>query len=85
MPDSPRPRRIRLNDEPPADALSHDRLEGARQISMFWFGSDQPRVLKKTFLLIEQRRIPTGRLGGRIIASKRVLREHYEHLASGQE
>ena len=60
------------------DGLSEDRLEGATAIAEF-LGTTRRRA----FQLCERKLIPCGREGGRLIASKRALREHYAKLTRG--
>jgi len=58
----------------PAD----DLLYGAASIAAF-LGIP----LRKTFYLLEQRRIPAGRLGREYVASRTALRTHFRKLARG--
>ena len=65
---------------PEPDSLAADRLDGAAAISRFWFGSESVQNLKRTYRLIEQQAIPVGRLGGRIVGSRRALTEFHRRL-----
>jgi hypothetical protein len=65
---------------PEPDSIAADRLDGAAAISRFWFGSASPQNLKRTYRLIEQRAIPVGRLGGRIVGSRRALTAFHRRL-----
>jgi hypothetical protein len=56
-----------------------DRLEGAAAIAEF-----TGETVRRVFHLAEKKLIPVGRIGGRLIASKKVLTEHYQKLVSGQ-
>jgi hypothetical protein len=66
----------------PADA---DYLYAVPEIANFLselFG--RPIPPRKVYAWIETRRIPVGRFGGTIIASKQKLREHVERRAAGE-
>jgi hypothetical protein len=58
--------------------IAKDRLDGAEAIAKF-VGHD----LFHTRYLIRQRLLPFGRMGNRIVASKRALREHYLATTAG--
>lgn len=58
--------------------LGEDRLDGADAIAAF-VGIDRRRV----FHLAERKLIPVGKEGGRLVASKAALREHYAKLTRG--
>ena len=62
-----------------ADTLASDVLRGVNATAVFL--GEKPRYIN---YLIKNRRIPIGRDGGQWIASKRILRQHYEHLTSGK-
>jgi hypothetical protein len=57
------------------EGIGADRLKGVKAIAEF-LGETE----KRTFSLVERKLIPHGREGGRIIASKSALREHYRRL-----
>lgn len=61
------------------DGIGDDRLKGAAAIAEF-IGEPVRRV----FNLAERKLIPCGREGGRLIASKAQLREHYRKLVTGE-
>ena len=65
---------------PYEDSLASDMLAGAGPIARFWFGSDTPEHRKRIFRLAEQKVIPVGKLGGRLVASRRALTERYQRL-----
>jgi hypothetical protein len=81
--DLPHKQRVRLHDDPPADSPMHDRLEGAGPIALFWYGRDTHETRKRVYSLISKGRIPAGKLGGKIVASKRRLIAAYEQMTSG--
>ncbi len=60
------------------DGLRDDRLDGAVAIAEF-----TGIALKRVFYLAEKRLIPVAKEGGRLIASKKTLRAHYEKLTGG--
>jgi hypothetical protein len=62
-----------------ADTLASDVLRGVNAIAAFL--GEKPRRVN---YLIRKRRLPVGRDGGQWIASRRVLRQHYERLTSGR-
>jgi hypothetical protein len=57
------------------EGLGSDRLDGAEAIAQF-IGVP----LRRAFYLCDRKLIPCGKEGGRVIASKTALREHYEKL-----
>ena len=57
------------------DDLSEDVLRGHKEIAEF-LGEPE----RRTQYLIEKRLIPFFKLGGRVYARKRRLREHYAQL-----
>jgi hypothetical protein len=59
-------------------SIADDILRGARAIGDY-IGLPE----KKVFYLAEQGHLPIGRIGATLIASKRVLREHYAGLTQG--
>lgn len=59
--------------------LKEDRLDGAAAIAEF---TGTP--VKRVFYLAERKLIPVGKEGGRLIGSKKTLRDHYAKLMSGQ-
>lgn len=67
----------------PDRSLAADRLDGAGQIAEFWYGSNTAESRKKIFRLVELKAIPAGKLGRRLVASKRALSELYQQLTSG--
>lgn len=66
---------------------SRDVICGARAITSFL--NDEilavPFSENQIFHLAEAGQIPCGRLGGKLIASKQKLREHFARLVSGGE
>jgi hypothetical protein len=65
---------------PYEDNLASDMLASAGPIARFWFGSNTPEHRKRTFRLAEQKVIPVGRLGGRLMASRRAPTERHRRL-----
>jgi hypothetical protein len=63
---------------PKETALGDDVLYGANAIADFL---GIPR--RKAFYLLEQRRIPSGKLGREHVASRSALRAHFAKLAQG--
>jgi hypothetical protein len=61
------------------ETLANDLLRGVKPISRFI--GETPR---KTYNLLEHRRIPAGKQGAIWIASKSVLRSHYAKLTAGE-
>jgi hypothetical protein len=61
------------------DLLGEDLLYGARAIAGFL-----GLPMRRCFYLLEQRRVPCGKLGGLWIASKSALREHMRRIARGE-
>jgi hypothetical protein len=59
--------------------VGDDVLYGAAAIADFL---GIPR--RKAFYLLEQRRIPAGKLGREHVASRSALREHFAKLARGE-
>ena len=57
-----------------------DRLDGAKAIATYFFGSDSTENLRRVNRLIKQKEIPFGKLGGGLIGSKRALDQHYRRL-----
>ncbi len=66
------------------DDLAADRLTGCAQIAKFWFGNDGHLAQRATFRLLENRKIPAGKLGGQWVSSKRALRRFHERLTGGE-
>ena len=62
----------------PTEAVGDDVLYGAGAIAEFL---GIPR--RKAFYLLEQHRIPHGKLGREYIASRATLRAHFAELAKG--
>jgi hypothetical protein len=83
-------RRIPLDDNDPAapvnghDTLASDRLDGAREIAKFWFGSDEPAYVKRAYRDITTGVILAGKHGGRVFASRKKLRQRYDQLTGGK-
>jgi hypothetical protein len=73
-------RRSRAGARSLEDSLASDMLAGAGSIARFWFGSDTPEHRKRIFRLAERRVTPVGKLGGRLVASRRALTERYRRL-----
>jgi hypothetical protein len=55
--------------------LAADRIRGIPALAKFIGESE-----RRTSYLVERRYVPVGREGRQIVASKRVLREHYARL-----
>jgi hypothetical protein len=66
------------------DSPAGDIAEGARAIAEVVFDDDSPQSVKRIFYLAERRLIPVGKLGGKLIASKKKLRQHIDSLTSGK-
>ena len=62
------------------DTIADDRLEGAEAIAQF-----RGEPVRRTRYLLGRGVIPHGREGDRFVASKRVLREHWEQLTRCQQ
>jgi hypothetical protein len=71
-------RRVLLEDDdsPVLASLADDRLEGAGEIAEYWFGSDTPQHRKAIFHYCAKRLLPIGKLGAKLIASRKALEEH---------
>jgi hypothetical protein len=67
---------------PEPDSVAADRLDGSGEIAIFWFGADTPEARKRVYRLAEQNVAPIGKLGGRLIASRRALTEFHRQLTS---
>ena len=72
-----------LDDEPvdaarPADRLADDLLNGAAEIAAF-LGTNTREV----YLLNQTGRLPIGRLGRKLIGSKRIITRHVVKIARG--
>jgi hypothetical protein len=59
--------------------IGEDKLSGAEAIAEF---IGEP--LRRTFHLLETRQIPAGKIGGKWVASKTAVREHYERIMRGE-
>jgi hypothetical protein len=57
------------------DGIGSDLLKGVNQISKF-IDEDE----RTTYYLLEKRRIPAGKMGGKWVASKRKIRARYDKL-----
>lgn len=68
------------NDAAAADGspLSSDLLWGIKAVAMELGQSE-----RQAFHLIQSGRIPTGKVGGRIVASRSALRRHFEAALNG--
>ena len=66
------------------NSLAADRLVGCKAIAEFWFGSSAHKYERQMFHLLEERKVPCGKIGGSWYASKRALTAHHERLGSGQ-
>jgi hypothetical protein len=64
--------------------LKDDRLEGAGEIALFIYGVDDLKHRKIVFHMVRAKLIPFGKLGGRIVASKRALADWQHRLTTGQ-
>jgi len=62
------------------ESIADDRLCGVRAIAKF---RGEPE--RRTRYLIERGLIPHGREGDVIVASKRVLLDHWRHTTSGEK
>jgi hypothetical protein len=78
MPDNHKRHRVRLDD------IADDTVEGARAIAEVLYDDDSIQSRKRVFYLAERGLIPVGRLGRRLIASRKKLREHVNSLTSGK-
>jgi|HubBroStandDraft_6_1064221.scaffolds.fasta_scaffold1129946_1 hypothetical protein len=77
-------KRVRVLLGEPKSPIAEDRLTGAGEIAAFWFGNDSPDNRKKVFRLIAARRIPAGKIGNLIVASKARLLEYHKQTTYGQ-
>jgi hypothetical protein len=63
---------------------SPELLEGAEQIAEFLRELGLVQVTKRrAFHLCESKQIPSGKLGGKWVASRQALRGHFEKLTAG--
>jgi hypothetical protein len=63
---------------------NNDLLWGAAAITTFINElSAAPMSRSKVYHLIENGDLPAGRLGARIIGSKRMIREHFKKITAG--
>jgi hypothetical protein len=58
---------------PQPGLIGADRVEGAREIAMVWFGSDDPKSIRKVYHAVKRKRIPCGEDGGKLVASRAKL------------
>jgi hypothetical protein len=60
-----------------------DLLEGADEIAEFLKADLGLKVSRRrAFHLCASKQIPAGKLGGKLIGSKRAIRKHFERLTS---
>jgi len=73
-------------DQPAAPSfdIATDRLDGARAIARFVYGSDAPEHVKRVYADVVAGTIPAGKRGGRLVASKLKVRTAYLELTSGE-
>jgi len=62
-------------DAPPGEALADDLLWGIKAIA-----AEIRRSERQTFHLVDTAAIPAAKVGGRIVASRTRLREHFNAL-----
>jgi hypothetical protein len=60
--------------------IGEDRLDGAKDFARAIFGDVSRETVRKTYHLLEHRRIPAAREGGKWIGSKTALSQHYAKL-----
>ena len=60
------------------ETLGDDLIYGAKNIGKHTGDSE-----RRAFHLLENGQIPAGKIGGRWVASRRKLREHFERLTEG--
>jgi hypothetical protein len=72
-------------DEIATSTDSNDVLLGAAAVQNFINTklSVTPLTRGQVYHWIEAGYLPAGRVGGKIIGSKRIIREHFERLAGG--
>jgi hypothetical protein len=72
-------------DEIATSTDSNDVLLGAEAVQNFINTklSVTPLTRGQIYHWIEAGYLPAGRVGGKIIGSKRIIREHFERLAGG--
>jgi hypothetical protein len=68
----------------PGSVIVGDRLEGASQIALFWFGSDDAHSIRRLYHAVRRNRLPTGKDGGKLIASKAKLLAHWNNQTSSK-
>lgn len=81
---APVPGLIGHNGGPPLNPspIAADMAEGAGEIALFLFGKDTPEAKKKVFRLAALKVIRCGKLGGKLVASKRKLAEDYDAMTN---
>jgi hypothetical protein len=83
----PRRGRVCLDPEPiraePISEIVTDRLDGAPEISRFLYGTDAWRDRKKVYRAASSGELPIGKIGARLIASKKALIAAYEKITTG--
>lgn len=78
-------KRLRTSIKQPDDEIGDialDRLDGAKQIARFVYGSDDTEAVKRTYNDIAARRIPATRWGGRLVASKNAIRARWAEIVA---
>jgi hypothetical protein len=68
----------------PASVIVGDRLQGAAEIAAFYFGSDDARSIRRLYHAVRRNRLPTGKDGGQLIASKAKLLAHWNAQTSNK-
>jgi hypothetical protein len=77
--------RVLLDPEPePISAIASDRLDGAPAIAKFVYGTDDWPGRKRVYRALYSGELPIGKIGARLIASKKALAAAYERITSGQ-
>lgn len=68
----------------PASVIVGDRLEGAREIAAFLYGSGDEKNVRRVYHAIRRNRLPSGKDGGQLIASKAKLLAHWDRLTTSK-
>lgn len=72
-----------LHSHHPTHCIAADRLDGAREIALFLFGSDDETAIKRVYRDAAAGVLPIGRRGAVYIASKHKLLAAYDALTEG--
>ena len=76
-----RPRK-RINDPIDPQSPASDRLRGYGEIARFYLGEDTQKARWEIVRLARRKIIPTGKEGGKVIASKKQLLALWERRTS---